>query len=47
MRNTGNYAARMSPIIQIRDVPDARHRKLKARAALARALAGIVAVEVF
>lgn len=29
------YAARMSVMIQIRNVPDALHRRLKARAALA------------
>ena len=29
------HAARMSTMIQIRNVPDALHRKLKARAALA------------
>ena len=32
---TCNYAQRMSKMIQIRNVPDALHRKLKARAAMA------------
>lgn len=35
MWNTCEYAERMSVMIQIRNVPDALHRKLKARAALA------------
>ena len=35
MCNTCNYANHMSTMIQIRNVPDALHRKLKARAALA------------
>lgn len=35
MRNTCEYRNRMSRMIQIRDVPDALHRTLKARAALA------------
>lgn len=33
MRCTCNYAAHMSKMIQIRNVPDAVHRKLKMRAA--------------
>ena len=32
---TYNYAVHMSKMIQIRNVPDALHRKLKARAAMA------------
>ena len=32
---TCNYAVNMSKMIQIRNVPDALHRKLKARAAMA------------
>lgn len=32
---TCNYAVDMSKMIQIRNVPDALHRKLKARAAMA------------
>jgi len=32
---TCNYACHMSKMIQIRNVPDALHRKLKARAAMA------------
>ena len=32
---TCNYAKHMSKMIQIRNVPDALHRKLKARAAMA------------
>ena len=32
---TCNYAEHMSKMIQIRNVPDALHRKLKARAAMA------------
>lgn len=35
MRSTCNYASSMSIMIQIRNVPDALHRRLKARAALA------------
>lgn len=35
MRNAWEYHARMSKMIQIRDVPDGLHRTLKARAALA------------
>ncbi len=35
MRNTCNYVVCMSAMIQIRNVPDALHRKLKSRAALA------------
>ena len=35
MCSTCNYASRMSKMIQIRNVPDALHRKLKARAAMA------------
>jgi antitoxin FitA len=35
MRPTCNYAQHMSKMIQIRNVPDALHRKLKARAAMA------------
>jgi hypothetical protein len=33
MRGTCNYARRMSKMIQIRNVPDGVHRRLKARAA--------------
>lgn len=33
MRSTCSYALHMSVMIQIRNVPDALHRKLKARAA--------------
>ena len=33
MRGTCNHAARMSAMVQIRNVPDAIHRTLKARAA--------------
>jgi plasmid stability protein len=33
MLNTCEHAARMSRMIQIRNVPDAVHRKIKARAA--------------
>lgn len=35
MWRTCNYAVHMSKMIQIRNVPDALHRKLKARAAMA------------
>ena len=35
MLRTCNYATHMSTMIQVRNVPDALHRKLKARAALA------------
>jgi antitoxin FitA len=35
MCSTCNYAVRMSKMIQIRNVPDSLHRKLKARAAMA------------
>ena len=35
MRCTCNHAGHMSKMIQIRNVPDALHRKLKARAAVA------------
>ncbi len=35
MWRTCNHAVRMSKMIQIRNVPDALHRKLKARAAVA------------
>ena len=35
MRRTCIYLRRMTSMIQIRNVPDALHRKLKARAALA------------
>ena len=35
MCNTCNDAVHMSKMIQIRNVPDALHRKLKARAAMA------------
>ena len=35
MFSTCSYAARMSKMVQIRNVPDGLHRKLKARAALA------------
>jgi antitoxin FitA len=35
MRRACNYALRMSTMVQIRNVPDELHRKLKARAALA------------
>ena len=35
MRSTCNYASNMSVMIQVRNVPDALHRRLKARAALA------------
>jgi antitoxin FitA len=35
MCSTCNYAIHMSKMIQIRNVPDALHRKLKARAAMA------------
>ena len=35
MRSTCNYAWHMAKMIRIRNVPDALHRKLKARAALA------------
>ena len=34
MRHTCKYAEYMSKMIQIRNVPDALHRKLKSRAAL-------------
>lgn len=34
MRATCNYVVRMTAMIQIRNVPDELHRKLKARAAL-------------
>jgi antitoxin FitA len=34
MHITCDYSDRMSKMIQLRDVPDALHRKLKARAAL-------------
>ena len=34
MRCTCKYASHMSKMIQIRNVPDALHRKLKARAAV-------------
>lgn len=34
MRYACKYAIRMSKMIQLRNVPDALHRKLKARAAL-------------
>ena len=34
MRNTCKYVENMSKMIQIRNVPDELHRKLKARAAL-------------
>lgn len=34
MRSTCSYVLRMSRMIQIRNVPDALHRRLKARAAL-------------
>ena len=34
MRNTCNYPDRMSVMVQIRNVPDALHRRLKARAAM-------------
>ena len=34
MRATRDYARDMSKMIQIRNVPDALHRKLKARAAI-------------
>ena len=35
MLHTCDYAASMPKMVQIRNVPDALHRKLKARAALA------------
>ena len=35
MWRTCNYVVHMSKMIQIRNVPDALHRKLKARAAMA------------
>lgn len=35
MWSTCNYAARMAVMIQIRNVPEALHRRLKSRAALA------------
>ncbi len=35
MRRTCIYLRRMTSMIQVRNVPDALHRKLKARAALA------------
>jgi plasmid stability protein len=35
MRYTCNYRFRMTTMIQIRNVPDALHRRLKSRAALA------------
>jgi plasmid stability protein len=35
MRCTCNYADHMSKMIQIRNVPDGLHRRLKARAAMA------------
>ena len=35
MRRACNYAQRMATMVQIRNVPDELHRKLKARAALA------------
>jgi plasmid stability protein len=35
MRSTCNYAIHMSKMIQLRNVPDALHRSLKARAAMA------------
>ena len=35
MRGTWNYAVHMTTMIQIRNVPDALHRQLKSRAALA------------
>ena len=35
MRSTCNYASNMSVMIQVRNVPEALHRRLKARAALA------------
>jgi len=35
MRCACNYAQRMATMVQIRNVPDDLHRKLKARAALA------------
>lgn len=35
MRYTCKYAARMAIMVQIRNVPDDLHRKLKSRAALA------------
>ena len=34
MRSTCNYASNMSVMIQVRNVPEALHRRLKARAAL-------------
>src|SRR2546430_4613410 len=34
MRRTCNYTESMSKMIQLRNVPDALHRKLKARAAM-------------
>jgi plasmid stability protein len=34
MRSTCNYAVSMSKMIQIRNVPDSLHRRLKSRAAL-------------
>jgi len=35
MRGTCFYASRMGTMVQIRNVPDALHRRLKSRAALA------------